>query len=312
MNNEITVSILCLAYNHEKYIEHSIRSICTQKADFNIEVIVNDDASTDSTKEILKKLEIEYNNLRVVYQEKNMYSQGVRMLPKLVKMARGKYVAFCEGDDFFCDEYKIKKQIEILEENNDYVACVHPAYRVRESDEKILGIRKPIVNNNCLYIDDVIKSIGHTYSLNSLVCRRDVLLDLDIDPLYYNCKVGDIPISLHIAQKGKIFYLDEIMSSYRVGAIGSWTSRISHNKQQHYEYTKSVVKILQMFNEQTECLYEECIQSKIKEFRFQNLIVNCDSQIFKGEYRGLLKKLSVKGKIKLFINYLSSAVKRGE
>ena len=99
--DEIMVSIICTAYNHEKYIRDALDGFVSQKTNFKFEILVNDDASTDRTAEIIREYEMKYPDLmRPVYQTENQYSKGVRISHDiLIPRARGKYLAYCEGDD---------------------------------------------------------------------------------------------------------------------------------------------------------------------------------------------------------------------
>ena len=105
--NEIAVSVVCITYNQAEYIRDAINSFLMQKTDFNYEIIIHDDASTDQTIEILKYYERTYSDIiRVIYEEENQYSKGVNISDTLFKLAKGKYIAFCEGDDFWTDKSK--------------------------------------------------------------------------------------------------------------------------------------------------------------------------------------------------------------
>lgn len=270
---DIMVSVVCLAYNHEKYVEHAIRSIANQETTFPFEILVNDDASTDGTPEILKNLEKEYDNLRVIYQPENLYSKGVRATPLLIEQAKGKYIAFCECDDYWVDAHKLQKQVEALEKNENCVACIHPAYRVRENDEKIVGVRQPRVEKETLSIKDMILCVGENYALNSLVCRRKNIADLG--ELYYQCAVGDIPIALHLALAGDFMYLPkEIMSAYRVGAVGSWTRRLGKDSKKREKYLLSVLATLDKVDAMTDGQWADAIQDRKRFYTFQLDCIN--------------------------------------
>ena len=124
------VSICMITYNHEKYIKDALEGFLSQKTDFSYEVIVHDDASTDHTADILREYEQKYPNIiKPVYQTENQFSklrlQGKAVIMSCLPLIKGKYVATCEGDDYWIDCYKLQKQVDFLEKNPDYVACVH-------------------------------------------------------------------------------------------------------------------------------------------------------------------------------------------
>ena len=129
----IVVSVLCTAYNHEKYIRQCLDSFVMQKTNFKFEVIVHDDASTDNTANIIREYENKYPDIiKPIYQKENQYSKGVSLSKIICAKCRGKYVAFCEGDDFWTDELKLQKQVDALENNTECKCCV---CTVRDVDE---------------------------------------------------------------------------------------------------------------------------------------------------------------------------------
>ena len=126
-NDNIEVSILCLAYNHQKYIKSALDGFIKQKTNFRYEVLINDDASTDETPNIIKEYEIKYPDIiRPVYQKENQYSKNVAIIEDvLLPLAKGKYIAFCEGDDYWTDDRKLQNQYDLLEKHLECSLCVH-------------------------------------------------------------------------------------------------------------------------------------------------------------------------------------------
>ena len=125
--SEIMVSVLCTAYNHEKYIDKCISSIVSQMTDFNFEILINDDHSNDKTASIVKRYEETYpDKIFAVYQKQNQYSQGVRIVDDiLLPRARGKYIALCEGDDYWCENRKLQIQYDYMEQHSECSLLVH-------------------------------------------------------------------------------------------------------------------------------------------------------------------------------------------
>ena len=116
------VSVYCLTYNHAKYIKDALEGFVHQKTNFQFEVIVHDDASTDGTADIIKDYARKYPDIIVpIYQNENQYSKKVPITRTFVlPILKGKYYAACEGDDFWCDENKLQKQVDWLENNPEY------------------------------------------------------------------------------------------------------------------------------------------------------------------------------------------------
>ena len=128
---DVILSVVLLAYNHEKYIRNCLESIVSQKTTFKYELIVGDDASTDRTPEVILEYAAKYPDIVVpVLREKNI--GAVANLVGLLKMAKGRYIAGCEGDDFWTDNRKLELQFRFLEKRKDHIACSHDIETVNE------------------------------------------------------------------------------------------------------------------------------------------------------------------------------------
>jgi glycosyltransferase involved in cell wall biosynthesis len=126
MNSSPVVSVSCITYNHAPFIRACLDSFLMQQTDFAFEVIIHDDASTDATKEIIEEYTAKHPNIFFpMYQIENQYSQGIRgMMARFnFPRCRGKYIALCEGDDYWTDPLKLQKQVDFLEENEEYSIC---------------------------------------------------------------------------------------------------------------------------------------------------------------------------------------------
>ena len=120
------VSISCITFNHAGFIRDALEGFLMQKTTFPFEILIHDDASSDGTADIIREYEKQYPGLIFpVYQTENQYSKGVRRLFArfIYPHARGKYIAFCEGDDYWTDPLKLQKQVDFLETNKEYVMC---------------------------------------------------------------------------------------------------------------------------------------------------------------------------------------------
>ncbi|AEE16179.1 Beta-ketoacyl-acyl-carrier-protein synthase III [Treponema brennaborense DSM 12168] len=140
------VSVVCLTYNHEKYIKDALNGFLIQETDFPFEVLVNEDTSTDDTAIILKEYEKKYQNIiKPIYHTVNEYSQDIDVFGNTVKRTKGKYIAICEGDDFWIDKNKLQMQVDFLEKNLEYSMCCHNAQVVNELNK---------ISTICFYIGD--------------------------------------------------------------------------------------------------------------------------------------------------------------
>lgn len=223
------VSICCITFNQEKYIRECLEGITLQIANFNYEIVIHDDASTDKTKQIIREYESKFPDVIVpIYQSENQYSKGKGILiPFVYPRARGKYIALCEGDDYWTDPYKLQKQVDFLENNPDYSMCFHAATEIWEDYPEKNGVFSNIQNRD--YVSTEI--FNHwIIPTASTVFRKEV-----IDSKFYNENIssntkiafGDIALFITCSQFGKIRGFSDVMSVYRRHSQGM-TQQLIH------------------------------------------------------------------------------------
>ena len=137
-NEPLMVTILCLVYNHESYIRQCLEGFVMQKTNFRFEAIVHDDASTDGTAAIIREYAEKYPDIiKPIFETENQYSKGDGSLGRIMTAhTHGKYVAICEGDDYWIDPLKLQRQVDFLEGNPEYVLTYTGAYIVNANSEK--------------------------------------------------------------------------------------------------------------------------------------------------------------------------------
>jgi glycosyltransferase involved in cell wall biosynthesis len=241
------LSIVCIAYNQEKYIRETIESFLNQDVDFFIEILIHDDASTDETANIIKEYELLYPSIiKPFYEEINQYSiSGFAFSFDELKRAKGKYIALCEGDDYWNDSNKLQKQVDFLKKNTDCSLCFHASQNLL--DNRTLSIQRPkIITNEGKYdMKYAIMFDGSFMATNSMVFISEYMNE--IPKWVVNAPIGDWPLTLLLASKGKIGYIDEIMSVYRVMSVGSWSSKMK-NRDQAIRHYKALLKMLSDFD----------------------------------------------------------------
>lgn len=222
---EPLVSICCLTYNHENYIRDALEGFLNQKVSFPYEILIYDDASTDGTARIVREYQEKHPDvIRPVLQTENQYSRGVTNPSGAFNFprARGKYIAMCEGDDYWTDERKLPIQVDYLEKHPDCSLCFHSARIVTVDGSRSDKRMRPYRRDRAVSPEEMIdKSCG--YPTASMVFRTKLVRQL---PSYYTeCPVGDTPLQLMAAASGHGYYLDRDMSVYRVGGAFSWTAQ---------------------------------------------------------------------------------------
>ena len=145
MNEDIKVSVYTACYNHAKYIRKCLDSLLMQKTSFKYEIIIIDDCSTDGTKEIIAEYAKEYPDIvKPIFNKENLYSKRIKKFKNFVlPRVRGKYIAYCEGDDFWTDENKLQLQFEAMEKHPECLICVHRVQAVYENEKERADLTYP-------------------------------------------------------------------------------------------------------------------------------------------------------------------------
>lgn len=217
------VSVCMITFNHKKYISEAIEGVLMQKTNFSFEMVIGEDCSTDGTREIVFDYAKKYPNIiRVITSEKNVGM--INNLNRTLNACKGKYIAMCEGDDYWIDPYKLQKQVDFLEANPEYSLCVG-------------GFKKVNVYNN--KTENIIKKItgveknekGYSFTLNDTqkgwitkTLTAFFKNDKNVIKKLNKYKYGrDINLFYHILKTGKGFYFTEILGVYRIheGGINS-------------------------------------------------------------------------------------------
>lgn len=229
MEEKITckVSVLCATYNHEEYLRQTLDSFLNQKTDFPFEVLVNDDASTDSTGDIIREYAARYPEIiRPFYQKENLYSRRINLYDVVFFPAcRGEYIAVCEGDDYWNDPEKLQLQVDWLDAHPEYSACVHNSIgRFTDQPDKVLFAQD---GDRDIPFEQVVQGMSHAYHTSSILARREFILNPPDyrDVAYHQGYFTDYAIGVRLGLSGKVRFLDRCMSVYRIGSNPSAWSR---------------------------------------------------------------------------------------
>ena len=201
-----------ITYGHEKYIEQAIEGVLMQKCNFEIELIVANDSSPDKTHQIISKI-IE-NDSRASLIKYFKHEQNIGMMPNFLfalKQCKGKYIALCDGDDYWTDENKLQKQIDFLDNNSEYIGCFHNVITINESQPKIKPKPWRIYTKDTFELFDTFSktALFHTCSF---VFKKDAL---QIPDWFKNVKSGDMALYSIIASHGKLKLIAGKMGVYR-------------------------------------------------------------------------------------------------
>lgn len=222
MNEKPIVSISCLAYNHEEFIVECLNGFLMQETNFAYEVLIHDDASTDNTANIIRKYEAEHPEIiKPIYQTENQYSKSIGSIGLKYNFprAKGKYIAICEGDDYWTDPLKLQRQVDFLETHDDFSLCAHSVNTIFDKSwntEKTNRFLKPI---RVAQFEDVIDY--HYLPSNSLLFRSNVVANLpNWVFINKNLIASDVLICLMNASHGKVYYMENPMATKRINGGG--------------------------------------------------------------------------------------------
>jgi glycosyltransferase involved in cell wall biosynthesis len=211
------VSISCITFNHSSFIRECIEGFISQKTNFPYEIVIYDDHSTDGTSEIVREYAERYPKLvSLVVAKENQYSKGVRGIAYRFNFPRckGKYIALCEGDDYWIDSLKLQKQVDFLETNPIYSASVHGAKIFNENEGSYqVSKYENHTRDEDLEMFRIFKESGGVYPTCSLLFKKENLI---YPENLMNFSGGDLIFIIFLAKQGKIRFLKETMAVYRV------------------------------------------------------------------------------------------------
>ena len=247
------VSVRVATYNHEKYIAQCIEGILMQKADFPFEVIIGEDFSSDGTRKIVLSYREKYpNKIKVLPSEQNIGAAQNSL--RIYQACQGKYHAMCEGDDYWIDPLKLQKQVDLLEANPAISLCFHNAFIVNEKSMATrLFFEHPVKES--LDFDDTCQITTPTASV---VARSEILASLPEWRLKVWC--SDVVFRLWCAHHGKLGYINNIMSVYRVHE-GGLTSRAAYQREKYYSQE---MFLYEQLDKDTDYQHKDSIQLRIK------------------------------------------------
>ena len=300
--NKPMVSVCCLTYNHEKYIRSALEGFVSQNTTFPYVVFVHDGASTDGTAGIIKEYANKYPDIiSPILQEENQYSKNIPIIRTFIyPKIESKYIAFCEGDDYWCDENKLQQQVEWIESHDDCSFCVHNSIKIDSNtgEESLFNTSKVDYD---IPFEEIVEGGGARFHTSSFLFRTE---HFSIPSVFYVPKVGDYPRALYMATLGKVHFFAKAMSVYRYNLEGSYTWRSSHGRNTLEKNEKKWNEIRQMLfhvDEYTQGVHHDVIMQKIRKGDFDILVEKGKLKELKTKYRELYNQLQGMKKLKVHI-----------
>lgn len=260
---EPLVSICCIAYNQEEFVGAALEGFVAQRTSFPVEILIHDDASTDRTASIIRNFEHRYPHLiNAIYQTENQHSRGVRVGHLNYMRARGKYIAFCEGDDAWTDPFKLEKQIALMMRHPQCHLSFHP---VREIDyandlsERIVGVYGKV--NRVVGTDEIIvKKHGMLPTASCVATTEAVEKFMAFTRVRPYLTVGDIYMQIITSLHGGALYIHDTMALYRTRTAGSWTLLTENDNRRRLAHIHARVKSFLELDDLTAARFRKAIR----------------------------------------------------
>ena len=216
----VKVSVIVHTYKHENYIRQTLDSILSQQVNFEFEVIIGDDASPDSTPEIIQEYHQKFPKIiKPLLHPKNLGGYGKGNTLATLAVCQGKYVAAMDGDDYWTNPLKLQEQVNFLDNNPDFIACFHNALIHFEDGSHPDMYVNDETQRAVTTIEDLVGEDEIWYMATSAVMFRNGIIK-EYPQWFHDSKSGDIPRYILLGKHGKFFYINELMSVYRKNGGG--------------------------------------------------------------------------------------------
>ena len=252
------LSVAMITYNHEPFIAQAIASVLAQRTNFDYEIVIGEDCSTDGTRAIVEDFALRYpDRIRPILREQNV--GGLRNIESTLNACRGQYLAILEGDDYWTCEDKLQRQVDLLDAHPDCAICCHRVLFLDESRaEKPYpgsGVR-PRRPSGTYTLEDLLRD--NFVVTCSTVLRRELMVPLPAT--FAALRVGDWPRNALAARHGNIQLMDENMATYRLHPTSVWSS-LSPSRQ-----LREMIRMLELLEKELGDRYTKPIRETIARF----------------------------------------------
>lgn len=254
MGNNIKITVVCITYNHIAFIRDVLEGILSQRVNVPFEIIVHDDASTDGTADVIREYAERYpDKIIPILQKENQCSQGINVRRTFVHpLIKGKYYAWTEGDDVWTYPGKLQAQYDFMEGHTECSLCYHNAldYQADTDLESLLITEQP---SGYLTDEQIIATTNGNYPTTSVFARTADVLSMP--DAFYHAGIGDHPLRLYLATKGKVYYMNRAWAIRNYKHAQSWTLQMINAFDKYRDYCVKYMDFLGFYNEYTNSKY---------------------------------------------------------
>ena len=285
MNNDPKVSVFCLVYNHEKYLKRCLEGFVNQKADFKYEIIIHDDCSSDGSQAIILDYVKKYPGLFIpILQKENQYAKGISILREhILPKIKAEYVAMCEGDDYWCDDYKLQKQYDYMKAHPECALCTHNTVIHDLSGKRPDKKFNAWTLTHELSEDEIF--FGWNVHTSSYFIKKECLDEPEWEKKYWSRDY----IKLVMAKaNGTVVCLPDVMSVYNYGNLdGATMKNINSNLDDLIKKEAARIDFLMEYNEYTGYKFDAIVKKRIEDVDFlctrlkSDEIINCSNEFNK-------------------------------
>ena len=264
----VEISICCITYNHQDFIADAIEGFLQQVCSVPFEIIIHDDASTDQTARIIESYQQRYPDLIFpILQTENQHALGKKSTLHCFARARGRYIALCEGDDYWLSPDKLNLQYVALQRHPLSQLCFHAARQITHGSEQVSLVAHHRTLEHVFSASEMIAGNGDFCPTASMLFEKKVV---DTLPAWFEqAPVGDYFYQMLASLQGGAVFLPEAMSVYRAQVPGSWSAR-AQQLEPRLKHYQGVHKALQALDQDTKGVYHSLFQ-RIQASDFLNL-----------------------------------------
>ena len=253
------LSVLIMTYNHAPFIRQAIDSVLMQQTDFDFEVLISEDCSTDGTRQIVESYHRKHpSRIRLLLSDRNLHSN--RIVVRGIQAARGRYIALLDGDDYWSVSHKLQKQVDFLERHPECTVCFHNATVVHEDGRRDPWLWTPPTQPEISTLEDI--WLGNFIATGSTVFRRGAFGDV---PDWYISlfPITDWPLHILNAEHGHIGYINEVMGIYRHHGGGLYSAFSQPRKR------RETLKFYRTMDRNLNFKYTRLINTAISKYFFE-------------------------------------------